>query len=120
MQWAGTVRFGSAALPPVGFAALEPPIPAVQPAPSHVPVRPTCLVPYPAAVAWPRLLCPTPHRHQDEFGRILFADDDHKNIMGVKRVCRFSAHQLLQVNPETGLTTADFHAIMSTFLRDFH
>ena len=52
---------------------------------------------------------------QDELGCIVFADDDRKNIMGVKRVCNFSTQQLLKINPNTAMTEADFQAVVKAF-----
>jgi hypothetical protein len=56
---------------------------------------------------------------QDEFSRIIFCDDDRKNIMGVKRVCNFAANQLLKVDPNTAMTEADWQQIVETFHTNF-
>jgi len=56
---------------------------------------------------------------QDEFGRIIFCDDDRKNVMGVKRVCNFSSNQLMKIDPDTAMTERDFQIIVNTFHENF-
>ena len=56
---------------------------------------------------------------QDEVGRIIFCDDDRKNIMGVKRVCNFAANQLLKIDPATAMVENDFQRIISVFHNEF-
>jgi len=58
-------------------------------------------------------------KHPDEFEKIIFADDDRKNLMGVKRVCNFSTQQLVHVKPETAMTEKDFQTIINTFDHGF-
>lgn len=52
-------------------------------------------------------------------GRIIFCDDDRKNIMGVKRVCNFAANQLLKIDPATAMVENDFQRIISVFHNEF-